>query len=139
MSFEFTSPQVATLKFKVGLNANKSIAQLGEIITGYKVISIKGFKADGSLVEAQAVLDNVMSQLGGGTYDLKSVQKVITEFVADNQIVYIEIDFTADDINAIFSDTFTPSSQDLKASVDSVFAGTYQVQNTVFSASDFNF
>lgn len=137
MAYGFDTPKVATLKFKVAVNMDKNIAQLGEIITGYKIISIRGFKADGTLVEAKTIIDAVLDTMGGGIYDLKKVQKVITSFVADNDIQYIEVDFTASDIAPIFSGTYTPASMDLKPSVDSIFAGTYQVQGITFSAADF--
>ena len=133
---EFDTPTISTLKVPVAVNMDKNIAKLGEIITGYKIISIRGFKADGTLIEARTLIDTVLSEVGGGIYDFMKIKKVITSFVTDNDVDYIEVDFTSADIAPILNGTYTPTSEDLKPSVDSIFAGTYQVQGDKFSAAD---
>lgn len=133
---EFDTPQVATLKVPVAVNLDKNIAKIGEIITGHKTISIRGFKADGTLVEAKALIDTILQEIGGGIYDVMKIKKVLTSFVTDNDVDYIEVDFTIADIEPILNGTYTPVNQDWKASVDSIFAGTYQVQGDIFSAED---
>ena len=136
MAYDFIAPSTATLKVPVAVNREKNIAQIGEFIAGYKVISIKGFKADGTLVEAQTLIDTILNEVGGGIYDAMKIQKILT-YLVDDDADYIEIEFESADIAAVAEGTYTPVSQEMKSSVDSIFDGTYQVQGNVFSIDDF--
>lgn len=133
---EFNTPTVSTLKVPVAVNMDKNIAKLGEIISGYKIISIQGFKADGTLIEAKSLIDTILTEIGGGIYNFMKIKKVITSFATYTDADYIEVEFISDDIAPILNGTYTPINQALKSDVDSIFDGTYQVQGTMFTAAD---
>lgn len=59
----------ATTSVKVPLNANGSIAQSGEAVTGSKRISVKGVNIDNDLASNTAVVDVFVNYFAGGSQD----------------------------------------------------------------------
>ena len=64
----WTNAPVASVKFDVNLNADGNIAKDGETVAGQKTFTMKGFTANGTPAQANAVLDKVIVGISGGTY-----------------------------------------------------------------------
>ena len=73
----------AAMKMEVGLNARGTIAQEGETVTGKKSVSIPGLSSDCTLVQADAVFDEIIGNIAGGTYDtlttVQTIQRKVVE------------------------------------------------------------
>ena len=80
---EFAEAKTAVLKMNVDLNASGNICQDGETAAGQKVISINGFKATGTLANANTVFDKLIGNIAGGNYDTLSASKVTTQGVSE--------------------------------------------------------
>ncbi len=102
---EFIEPLTSKLKVKVTIG------------NSVKIITIKGFNAKGTVNDAIAVLDAVLVEIGGSSYDVLSLRKISVWNVDTGE--WQEIIFTASDISLVFSNS-------------------YQTQGNVFSANDFN-
>lgn len=80
---EFATANTSVLKMAVELNASGNIRQSGETAAGQKVISINGFKATGTLANADTVFNKLIGNIAGGSYDTLSASKVITQGVTE--------------------------------------------------------
>lgn len=79
---EFATAHVGTLKMKLATNANGNIAQSGETAAGQKAFTLNGFKAKGSLDEANVVFGKIFGNIAGGNFDSLSAEKTVTQGVA---------------------------------------------------------
>ena len=80
---EFAQPTTSVLKMNVNQNSAGNIAQEGETAASQKVVSINGFKAAGTLANADTVFSKLIGDIAGGTYDTLSAAKVTTQGVAE--------------------------------------------------------
>jgi hypothetical protein len=72
---------VANVKFDVNLNADGYIAKEGDTFAGQKTFTMKGFSATGTPAQANAVLDKIIGDIGGGSYVSNSKVRTITQGV----------------------------------------------------------
>jgi len=75
MALQFVEPKAVDLSVAVDLNANGTIAQDGETPAGQKVITVKGFKAAGTVADATTVFTKFLGDIGGATYTLSTATK----------------------------------------------------------------
>ena len=67
---------------KLAVNGDGNIAQSGDTATGQKVFTLNGFKAKGSLADANVVFGKIFGDIAGGSYDSLSAEKTVTQEVA---------------------------------------------------------
>ena len=79
---EFAPLLTSTLKMKLAVNEDGNIAQTGEAAKGQKAFTLNGFKAEGSLDEANVVFGKIFGNIAGGNYDSLSAEKTVTQGVA---------------------------------------------------------
>ena len=77
----WATANVANVKFDVTLNEDGYIAKDGETVAGQKTFTMKGFTATGTPAQANAVLDKVIGDIGGGHYVSGSKVRTITQGV----------------------------------------------------------
>lgn len=78
---EFAQATTSDLKVSVDMNAAGNIAQDGETAASQKVFTIKGFKATGTLANADTVFNKLIGGIAGGTYDTLTAAKITTQGV----------------------------------------------------------
>ena len=121
--FDFVEPTTSKLKVKVTMD------------DATKIITISGFNAKGNFNDAIAVLDAVLAELGGISYDIKSIKKISVWNVQTSE--WVDIIFTAADIEPIFNGTYSPQGTMFTAAdIEPIFNGTYTPQGTMFTAAD---
>ena len=124
MAYDFVAPTTSKLKVRVDYGTSK------------KIITIKGFKPDGTAAEAMTVLDAVLFEIGGVSYDVKSIKKISVWDVESDE--WVEVVFIPADIAPIFDGTYTPSGTVFtNADILPIFNGTYVPSGNRFSADDF--
>lgn len=79
---EFAELNTGSLKVKLAMTESGNIAQTGDTVKSQKAFTISGFKARGSLDEANVVFDKLFGTIAGGTYDSLSAEKTVTQGVA---------------------------------------------------------
>lgn len=131
---EFVEPNVSTLKVQVYVDSEGIITSTN--ISKKRLRQVDGFKVDGTLEEAIAVLDFMF---GSGTYDVKSIKRITVYKVDSGEI--IEVEFYSSDIAPIFAGTYQPSgSKFTYDDLTPLFTGTYQLSGrNKFTAEDINF
>ena len=79
---EFAEMNTGSLKVKLAMTEGGNIAQTGDTATNQKAFTLNGFKARGSLQEANVVFGKLFGNIVGGTYDSLSAEKTVTQGVA---------------------------------------------------------
>ena len=133
---EFLKPKICILKVDADLDPDDLLVRVGETLRGKKtrVISINGFKVDGSLDDALLVLNKILGDIVNTSFNTNSVRKVVTEKLA---IEYVEVIFLLEDIEPIFNDTYRLQGNNFTAAdIEPIFNGTYRLQGTTFTAAD---
>lgn len=72
---------VATLKVDVNLTAAGNIAQEGDTVAGKKTITFKGLAASATPANANTVLDKIVGDICGGSYDSNSKNRSVSQGV----------------------------------------------------------
>ena len=121
MSWEWSAPPTSKLRVKVTIGDST------------KFITISGFNANGNFSDAVAVLDAVLVEIGGSSYDVHSIRKISVWDVVNNE--WVEVIFIASDIAPIFNN-YQPSGSVFSASNIAQIFNDYQPSGNVFSASD---
>lgn len=75
--------KTGVFKMDVGVNANGTIAQSGETVTGKKAISIPGLLSDCTLAQVNAVFNEIVTKIGGGSYDTISGEQTLKRKVVE--------------------------------------------------------
>lgn len=78
----FAPAHVGSLKVKLPINGDGKIAQSGETAVGQKAFTLNGFKAKGSLDEANVVFGKIFGDIAGSNFDSLSAEKTVTQGVA---------------------------------------------------------
>ena len=81
---EFASANVANLSVQVNVDSDANIATSGAAV-GTKKISMKGFKANGTLANANTVFNALLTDICGGTYDSLTANKTINQGVEEGE------------------------------------------------------
>lgn len=79
MALTFGTPKVANLKVDVNLNADGNIAVDDDVVAGAKTMTIKGFKANGEVTDANMVFTKVLSGIGGASFNLNSAVRTVSQ------------------------------------------------------------
>ena len=139
MAADFIKPPTSTLKVKVDLDADEVIVQDGKLPSGKKrTLTIRGFKQDGTLDEANVVFDKVLGEIAGTSYDSISATKSVTESIGEPDYTFAH--FTLADLDTIFNGTYELSGNLFSATdLDAIFNGSRQLSGNLFSAADLNF
>lgn len=119
--YDFIEPTTSKLKVKVTID------------DATKIITISGFNAKGNFNDAIAVLDAVLVELGGISYDIKSIKKISVWNVQTSE--WVEIIFTAADIAQVFDNYSTAGTIFTLADITPVF-NDYSASGTMFTATD---
>ncbi len=82
---EFASANVANLSVQVNVDSDANIATSGATTAGTKKISMKGFKANGTLANANTVFNALLTDICGGTYDSLTANKTINQGVEEGE------------------------------------------------------
>lgn len=139
MSVDFIKPPTSTLKVKVDLDADEVIVQNGKLPSGKKrTLTIRGFKQDGTLDEANVIFNKVLGDIAGTSYDSISATKYVSESIGEPAYTFAH--FTLADLDPIFDGTYVLSGNLFSATdLDSIFNGSRQLSGNLFSAADLNF
>ena len=119
--YDFIEPTTSKLKVKVTMDDS------------VKIITISGFNAKGNFNDAIAVLDAVLVELGGISYDIKSIKKISVWNVQTSE--WVDIIFTAADIAQVFDNYSTTGTIFTLADITPIF-NDYSASGTMFTAAD---
>ena len=120
---DFIEPTTSKLKVKVTIG------------NATKIITISGFNAKGNFNDAIAVLDAVLVELGGISYDIKSIKKISVWNVQTSE--WVEVVFIAADIEPIFNNYQLQGTIFTATDIEPIFNNTYTPSGNKFSAADF--
>ena len=135
------NPKISTVKVKVDLNDEGFIAREGENKKGSKLQKIKGLKINGDIEDATLLFRKIFSDIGGANFDTSTSKREIAYTVDKPRYsdIYTEVDFTDTDIAPIFDGTYqTSGTINWVPVIDSIFAGSYDIGTSIFTASDFD-
>ena len=121
--YDFIEPTTSKLKVKVTMD------------DATKIITISGFNAKGNFNDAIAVLDAVLVELGGISYDIKSIKKISVWNVQTSE--WVEVVFIAADIEPIFNNYQLQGTIFTATDIEPIFNNTYSPSGNKFSAADF--
>ena len=119
--YDFIEPTTSKLKVKVTMDDS------------VKIITISGFNAKGNFNDAIAVLDAVLVEIGGISYDIKSIKKISVWNVQTSE--WVEIIFTSADIAQVFDNYSTAGTIFTSADITPIF-NNYSASGTTFTATD---
>lgn len=88
----FIDEPTSRLSVKIPTNADGNIAQKGEMATGRKSVSIKGFVNDGSLSHASDVMEVFLGTIANTNYDSLSAVRYDTATVGEGQDQDLSVD-----------------------------------------------
>ena len=133
---EFIKPPTSTLKVKVDLDADEMLVQDDKLPSGKQcTITIRGFKRDGTLDEANVVFDKVLGDIAGTSYDSISATKSVTESIGEPAYTFAH--FTMADLVPIFNGTYELSGKLFTmADLDAIFNDSRQLSGSLFSTDD---
>ena len=134
---EFVKPKVSTLKVLANLDPDDVLVQDDTLrAKKTRTLTIKGFKIDGTLDEANIVFDKVLHNVARTTYDSISATKTVTESLTDK--IYVDVEFISADIEPSFTGKYQLQGTLFTATdFNPIFTGAYQLQGNLFTAEDF--
>ena len=80
---EFKTSPIMTVQMPVMLNANGTLAQSGETVSGKKNANVPGIKRDATLAQSVKVYDAFYGTIGGASFDSISAVRKISEGVEE--------------------------------------------------------
>lgn len=83
MAYGFSDSPVANLKVNIDYDSDGTIAASSEVAAAAKAFNLKGFKADGTLEQANAVWSEILGNIGGASYDSLTAVKTRADKVEE--------------------------------------------------------